>query len=337
MNMISGVPFSVCRCALPQKNQRGLTIIELMVSLALGLLVVLAATALLLSTKSAYSMEDDLTHINDTGRFVTETVTRSVRQSGYRNWDADDGPMPTSADVAASIRGLDARSLKANTNDLDVPLSSAVHGSDVLAVRFFGSGSGKGDGTTVNCAGFSVGAPASGTTTEDLRGWSIFYVGADASGEPELRCKYEGNSGWTADAIARGVESFQVLYGIDTDGDGIPNQLVNASAIDAMDDAQDAIKSSGATSALATKQPSNWSKVALVKVALLVRGAQNVRGDALTGRYDLFGSAYSDAQAARDPGTTIKDGELSTAVRGRLRKVFSFSIPVRQSNTGGAS
>ena len=49
------------------------------------------------------------------------------------------------------------------------------------------------------------------------RGWSIFYVAANGDGEAELRCKYRGASGWGADAIVRGVDSFQVLYGVDTD------------------------------------------------------------------------------------------------------------------------
>jgi type IV pilus assembly protein PilW len=53
--------------ALPARP-RGLTLVELMVSLALGLLVVLVATGLLLSTRTGYLTQDDEIQLHDSAR-----------------------------------------------------------------------------------------------------------------------------------------------------------------------------------------------------------------------------------------------------------------------------
>jgi type IV pilus assembly protein PilW len=192
----------ICRYA-------GLSLVELMISLAIGMFVVLAGTSLLLSTKSGYAAQGEAALIEDTGRYVLENISRSVRQAAYENWDSTEAPIVSKAVYSANIAGFDARTLKGASEGIDVTVARAVNGSDVLAVRFFGSGPGpNGDGTVVNCAGFSVPAPASQANAEEERGWSIYYVADDATGEPELYCKYRGDSGWTSQAIARGVESF---------------------------------------------------------------------------------------------------------------------------------
>lgn len=319
-------------------DQGGLSIIELLVALSLGLLVAMAAIALLLSSKAGYTEQDEGTRLQETGRYAIESVTRAVRQTAYENWDRDEAPIVATGVISANIAGLDAQSLK----DVDSPGltgtgSASVNGSDVLAVRFFGVGPGtKGDGTVLNCAGFSVGAPRSQASASEDRGWSIFYVAKGTGGEPELRCKFHGRTKWDSDAIARGVESFQVLYGVDTDADGLPNQFLTASAINRLDDA---LVPAGADSTVSTgdkNRKTYWKKVVVIKVALLVRGSQNAGPGDADARYDLFGKAYSDANAAVDQGVLIKASGLPVTVRGRLRKVFSITIQLRN-RMGGSS
>ncbi len=319
-------------------RQTGLTLVELMISLTLGLLVAMAATALLVSSKAGYAAQDDGTRIQDTGRYAIESIARAVRQAAYENWDRGEAPIVADPVFSANITGLDARSLKENSDGMISPLTTSVNGSDVLAVRFFGVGGGaNGDGTILNCAGFGVGAPNSQSTADEERGWSIFYVAVDSSGEPELRCKYRGKNGWTADGIARGVESFQVLYGLDTDADGLPNQFLSAAAINDMDDALVLAGEDAAAKARDKNRKTFWKKVVVVRAALLVRGSQKVRSDALNMEYDLFGKDYSDAHATADKGARIKEAELPAAVRNRLRKVFAVTIQLRNQAAGGAA
>lgn len=310
------------RKALIAPSQAGLTLVELMISIALGLFVVLAATALLLSTKAGYVTQDEGVRIQETGRYAIEMIARAVRQAAFENWDSAEAPIVVTAIMRANIAGLDASRLNAEAAGIASPLTdSIINGSDVLAVGFFGAGTGpQGDGTIVNCAGFGIPAATSPGAADASRGWSIFYVAKATSGVPELYCKYMGKTGkWTATAIASGVDSFQVLYGLDNDGDGLPNQFLNATAINALD------KNLGSNKNSLT----NWKKIVVIKVALLLHGSQNARSDTPATEYDLFGKDYAGKHAAQDIGTRIKEEGLPAAVRNRTRKMFTATIQLR--------
>ncbi|MEA5098214.1 MAG: PilW family protein [Burkholderiaceae bacterium] len=333
------------------KKQRGLTLVELMVSIVLGLMVVLAATALLVSSKSSYTTQDDESVVRDAGRYALENITRSVRQSAFVNLDTEtvansgtlQAPITMTSTMSANLKGYDGKTLisdsSATLTDSDVTSDGVVNGSDVLAVRFFGVGNKTtgsinkdGYGSIVDCAGFGVSAPTSQTTADADRGWSIYYVAKDATGEPQLRCKYRGESskgyGWSSESIVRGVESFQVLYGVDTDNDKIPNQYLTATQIDALDAAA-AKDNPGKT----LNEYTYWKKVVVIKVALLMRGEKNVQGDTSTMVFDLFGKAYSDANASNDTGSHIEVSKLDAQVKKRVRKLFETTIQYRNSAT----
>lgn len=295
-------------------GQAGVTLVELMVSMTIGLFLIAAAIVVLVSAKSAYIAQSDSAQVLDTGRHAIDILSRTVRQASYLNWDGAGTAEPEAGDGPA-VFGMDAKSLKSRTAGVDAPLTRSINGSDVLAVRFGGSGQGSnGDGSVLNCAGFGVGTGEAAGVNE--RGWSIFYVAEDASGEPELYCKYPGEDGWGAQAIARGVESFQVLYGLDSDGDGYPNSVVNATAIEGM--------------AKSSSDPYAWWKnVVEVKVAVLVRGASPISADLPDASFDLFGEPYSAAHATRDKGVRIRVSELPKAARNRTRKVFAATVWLR--------
>lgn len=311
-------------------GQSGVTLIELMISMTIGLFVVMAATVLLMSTKSGYLMQDDEAQIQASGRFAIETVSRAVRQSAYFPWGGMSNAQLSTDLIGAMITGLDARSLKSSTQGIDLPVRKSVNGSDVLAVRFFGSGAGSAaDGTMMNCAGFGV-AGAVDALADDSRGWSIFYVAEDATGEPELYCKYQGASGWSSQAIARGVESFQVLYGLDTDADGLPNQFMTASVIDALDGTLVLEGVDAAARARDRGRKTNWKKVVAVRIAMLIHGAHLAGVERMSAEHDLFGKDYANAFADSDKGVRIRDAEMPTLQRGRVRRIFATTIHLRQ-------
>lgn len=317
------------------RKQSGVTLVELMISMTIGLFVVAAATAMLVSTKSGYLLQDGDAQLQATGRYALETFARVVRQAAYENWDASDNEQAVADSVGAALGGLDARSLKSNTNGMDSPVMRSINGSDVLAVRFFGSGSGgKADGSMSNCAGFGIAAAASKNMEGDSRGWSIFYVAEDATGEPELYCKYQGANGWTSQAIARGVESFQLLYGLDTDADGLPNSFVSAAAINAMDGALVLVGADASALAADMNRKTYWKKVVAIKVALLVRGPHSTHAERPATEYDLFGKDYANAFAATDKGVRIREADLPKSQRGKLRRIFATTIYLRNRASG---
>jgi type IV pilus assembly protein PilW len=291
---------------MPRRSaSAGLALAELMVALAIGLLLILVSTALLLATRSAYLLHDDRVRIDESGRYAIDLVSRAVRQAGYHDWSAAGVGI---GDVPAAVSGLDAQALKEATDGIAGPYGSAVNGSDVLALRFVGSGAAGGDGCMLNCAGATVAADEAGG------GWSIFYVAKDSGGEPELRCKYRASKGWNSEAVVRGIEDFQVLYGIDSDGDGVPRRYVSAAALERE----------------AAGRPGLWQSVAAVKIALLARGTQP--GPAGMQRYDLFGADYADANSA-DQGVRIDEAQLPAASRRLMRSLYAATIHLR--NRGG--
>lgn len=316
-------------------HQTGLTIVELMVSITVGLLVVMATTALLVSSKAAYIAQDEGARLQDTGRYAIDAITRAVRQAAYENWEHDATAIVNLPHISANIAGLDARSLKDADPGIDAPVTKSINGSDVLAVRFIGTGAApNGDETMLNCAGFGVAEPVNQETD---RGWSIFYVAADKSGEPELRCKYRSKNSWNSEAIARGIESFQVLYGVDTDADGLPNYFLNATKIDALDDALVLNGDNATMRAIDKHKKTYWKKIVMVKVAFLARGSQSTYSGVATNHFDLFGKDYADIDGAADIGTRIKESTLAATARGRMRKIFMTTIQLRSQTVGSGT
>lgn len=321
------------------RSQTGLTLVELMISITLGLLVVLAATSLVVSTKSLFITQTDGNETQDTSRFALDNISRSLRQIGFVNYDFNNSPQITPATASADIVGFDAYKVKASTTDVATKDGSGPNFSDLLAIRFFGSGAvGNGDGTMSNCAGFSVPAPVSSSTADQDRGWSIYYVANNANDEPELYCKYYNSvdNAWSAQAIAKGVESFQVLYGVDTTDYSVkvpvpvPSiKLIPATDINTLDDALVLVGATPEEKAQDKNRKTNWKKVVFIKVAILTRGKENARGDVTTSKYNLFGPDYAAANGTNDKGTTINEVDLPAGTLNKVRKVYTATVQLR--------
>ena len=310
---------------------RGMSLVELLVALSLGALLMLAASSVLLAASGSYGDQSASARLDDNGRYALDTIARAVRQTAYVNWDSSAAPVAHAAHDSANIAGLDAHSLGKNSEDINGALPGALHGSDVLALRYYGAGKEEGgDGSVLNCAGFGVGA----AQTQAQRGWSIFYVAQGADGEGELRCKYRGANGWGADAIIRGVDGFQVLYGLDTDTppDGVANRYLNASALDAYDAALVLVGADAAARQRDLHSRTHWKRVAGVRVALLLHGEAG-QADKMAelgpAQFDLFGKAYAEAHGAGDMGVRIERTALPIATRSRLRQLVQTSIMLR--------
>lgn len=317
------------------RAHRAFTLVELLMATALSLLLVLATTTLFIASRNLHLTQDDAIRVHDTARFAIETIGRSIAQAGFvdpRVAQVSDG---LAAFAIAPIVGIDNRSLKSTSPAIQSPVAQKVGGSDVLAVHFAGSGAGDaGDGSITNCAGFSVGRADPAERRSD-RGWSIFYVAKDHTGEPELYCKYRGKNAWATAAIARGVESFQVLYGVGETSDSVPTHFLNASQIDQLDSNLSLAGKTDQARQQDARRQSHWKKISQIKVALIVRGTLAVRGDLPTQRWNVFGDAYADASGDSDPGVHVDEADLPSATRHRLRKLFRADFQLRNAANAG--
>jgi len=298
------------------RRQRGMTIPELLIALTIGALITLAAGSLLGIANASYAAQLDAAAVDDGGRYALDLIARAVRQAGLRDWDTFDPAAGIAPLAPPRVNGLDARSIAKTGTGIDDPLADAVNGSDVLALRYHGAGPAPdGDGSAVNCAGFPVHA------LED--GWSIFYVAKNAQGEAELRCKYRGTSAWGADAVVAGVDTFQVLYAVDTDtpADGVANVYLNAGGVTALDAAY--------APGPALQEHTHWKRVLAVRVALVLHGARPSYLYRETQVYDLFGRPYSDAMGSDDAGTRLPEDDMAPGLRLRERRQFATTVRLR--------
>ena len=158
-------------------RQRGLTLVEMMVSLAIALLIVLAAATALLVSRRGYSTVDAATQLRENTRYASDLIQRLVTQAGFE--DCNQGcsgasAQFTGATVAPSVLGYENAILTQPDNGSELEAAKVEAGgtgngsSDVLVVRFQGasvpSTPKTADGTIVNCGGQSEPAETNGTS-----------------------------------------------------------------------------------------------------------------------------------------------------------------------------
>ena len=298
--------------------QRGLTLVELMVSLVLASLVTLAATALYTVALSSYRTVDASQELQDSGRFALEVIGQAARQAGYQNYVQRSGSgeentrrfVPT---IYPTVRGFNNAKVASVTNNLDdgTTDNGGYNLSDTLAFRFHGSSLLSDpitpDGSMLDCQGVAQNYPANGNDAA----LSLFWVKVDSSGEPALQCISRGDptsGGLTRNTqpILKGVESFQVMYGVSdpTQTSGTPVKWVSGQNVASAD----------------------WIKVTAVRVGLIVRGA--------------VGSAQGQSATTADNklyplgkefiGTSTETGLVFDMPNdGRLRRVFNATYKIR--------
>jgi len=273
-----------------RKQQAGLTIVELMVSMTLGLLLTIAIAQIFLGTRQTYASQDENARMQETARFALQLIERELRMSGFvRNGST--GTYSVASPVIAAA-------------DDSNPSGAGLNDSDEFTVRFFGSDDAAGtaaDNTVINCIGESA---RLNETVVDR-----FYIAAGASGEPALFCRSirPSNTAVTTDTeLVSGVESMQLLFGEDTNADRTADRYLGRNDV-ALD----------------------MERVVSVRISLLVRSAQQVATGADTRKYNHFGTAYAaaDTPPASDAGAVFNSAGAS--LDRRLRRLYQTTVALR--------
>ena len=186
-------------------GQRGLTLVEMMVAMTIGLIVLVGVGSIYLSSLRTYRIQEDDARLQESGRYVIELIGRSIRQAG--------------ADAEMTFNPV------ATTLNCVAPVCQPVNGTngaagapDTLALQFYANRDELqgGNWVTRDCTG---GLNQANLNTLITNTFSL----AGAS----FRCN--GSAGGVQEIVPN-VEDFQVLYGVDTTGDQSADQYLEAPA-----------------------------------------------------------------------------------------------------------
>lgn len=103
-----------------RKFQKGLSLVELMISVTLGLIVSAAMISLFISAKQSYRVNENLARLQENARFAVSFISRDLRMADYRACISEDMlPDAISGEDGTGLNGSDTLTILWQTNDCD--------------------------------------------------------------------------------------------------------------------------------------------------------------------------------------------------------------------------
>jgi len=190
--------------------QKGFSLVELMIAITLGLILLSGVVYVFINSAYAYRLQQGSARAQESGRSGLFIMERVIREAGFY---AD----PTQYLVANTFFAAPNTAISGTEGGT---------GPDTLVIRYQGHP----DGTIVDCLGNSVGAGVTATNT-----FSLSAVNPTTNARTLLCTR---NIPLATPAVVgdvqnlmEGVVDFQVQYGIDTNGDGLADQYVQANNV----------------------------------------------------------------------------------------------------------
>lgn len=316
-------------------RQYGFTLVELMVTLVIGLIIVLASMAALQVSRTGFNTLDAAAQLRDNGRFAASLLERLTSQAGYvqPQYLKTNEIFATAQVTPLGVRGFANSKPMGSQNAPDTASDSrstlcgssaiCLAGGDALVLEYQPA-SLLADGTTsdkslINCRG----TPVNWTPdAPEQRSISILYVDESKGGEPSLMCKYmddgAGGTAWQApQPIVQGVERMELMFGVTDVSPGIrsdpitagdsdtPTRYLTASQLDVAGDPDGTVN--------------NWRRVRSVRIGLVLRGPPSTAADTSNPQLQPLGPLA--------PSSTFFTP--STNNDRRLREVFTLTVHLR--------
>lgn len=314
-------------------RQRGFTLVELLVAMVIGLLISLAAISALLISSQGFSAVDSSSQLRDNGRFVSDLIQRLGVQAGFRDALYSGAAPPSVSGLAVNpepnVRGFNDALIDGTTPFTAFVARTTADGSDVLVLRYQVAetfpGSAVSDKSMIDCKGLaSTVLPIDRYDTIA----SAIHV-ADSTGEPSLMCTTVNALTGAVDTqpIIRGVENFQVLYGVD----GVVAGAAPTATTDTVPDSYlraDQLTVGG--NPVATN--ANWRRVRSIRVGMVLRGSANSALDKSALTLYPLGLAKSSSSAGVGSAMSSandKGSVYAPTLDGRLRQVVTFTVHLR--------
>lgn len=234
------------------RSERGLTLVELMISMALGLLLVSTIGYAYVGAKASFRTQNALARIQEGARYAFEFMGEDIRMAGYTGGPSDDakifqtagwdkslndlkmyplfgyensGPAwaaPTSGDALTVVHADTEReyNLNAQTATTVTLATGSAAVNDYMVVSDY-SNAAAAQVTAVAAGVVTFAAGLGGTFSGDLTSRKAYplsgvtyYVDNNPAGEPALY-RYRLATG-AAEELVEGVSDMQITYGVDT-------------------------------------------------------------------------------------------------------------------------
>ena len=182
---------------ITQTRQSGYTVVELLIASVLGLVLLAGIGQLFVGSNQTFRMQRQLADVQDSGRFAVWFLKEELERYGIQ---VGAGEPPETLSTDFWVDGGDDE-------------------NDEITVRYEVAGA------ATDCAGNAV-------DDVDVDGDGNFEVeNRYFVQDGQLQC--EGNGGGAAQPLVANVESFQILYGLDANNNGVADQYVTADAVTA--------------------------------------------------------------------------------------------------------
>jgi type IV pilus assembly protein PilW len=193
-------------------NTRGFTLVELMVSIVIGLFLIAGLLTLVQAMKRTTTSQSGLSQLQDNERMAMSLVTDVIQSSGYFILPLSQSAQTSFPPVAAyNWAGPPTAATDAFTSSAQSIAGSTGAASDTITVRYWTTGTDK----VINCTGNPAAAQAVFVNTFSI----------DANGN--LQCLLVTNGTVAAPVpLIGGLKSMTILYGV------VSNTSVNTNSVD---------------------------------------------------------------------------------------------------------
>ncbi len=168
-------------------RQQGLSLVELMVAMVLGLLITAAVVQLFLTNRQTFNLQQGIASVQEQGRFAVDFLSKEIMGAGYGN-------------VAAPVKFTETEGEEGSED-------GTLH--DVLHI-LVGVNEDDPDKGPKDCSGGVLNETSEGTITP-AETFKRYYVNVEADGNGVLMCE---DSDGSSVVLIDNVEAFQVLYGV---------------------------------------------------------------------------------------------------------------------------
>lgn len=250
-----------------RQKQSGLSLIELMIAMTLGILIVAGMGTLFVQNKNSYNQGDQIERMQEDARYALNTIIDDIELAGFwadvhapsnvdRHADATiDGAADCSGaspwvyvaerpvavhdhNVASVNATFDCIADAAHQDNTDAIAINRVAGAETPLAQlkanaiYMMSNGANGIFLTPATTGTTMGGTIKYWEYKPTLYYVRNYANTAGDGIPTL-CRFElsddvATPRMEETCIAQGVENLQIEYGIDTDTDGVANQYISS-------------------------------------------------------------------------------------------------------------